>query len=140
MVALAPEPTSLVYDNIWWSALFAMTSGGLPALISGSPPHDVEAHFERKGRTMCETWHFNPYMRKAMSKGEIMGSSARGRNHVRLEWASFFLGFVLWLSFCVYFGHTLKPALDFTLKHTTWRERCGTISLPPRRSVASHSN
>ena len=42
-----------------------------------------------------------------------MGSSTRGMGYIYLEWASFFLSFALWLSFCVYFGHTLKPALDF---------------------------
>ena len=114
IVALAPDPSSMVYDNIWWSGLFAITSGGLPGLESASPPHHVEANSEREGRTMCETWIFNPSMPKAMSKRDTMGSSAQGMGHVYLEWASFFLSFALWLFFCVYFGHTLKPAIDFT--------------------------
>jgi len=116
IVALAPDPSRMVYDNIWWSGLFAITSGGLPGLDSASPPHHVEAHSEREGRTMCETWHFKPSMPKAMSKRETMGSSARGKGYICLEWASFFLSFALWLSFCVYFGYTLKPALDFTFE------------------------
>ncbi len=45
-----------------------------------------------------------------------MGSSARGKGYICLEWASFFLSFALWLSFCVYFGYTLKPAPDFTFE------------------------
>lgn len=112
IVALAPDPSSMVYDNIWWSGLFAITSGGLPGLESASPPHHVEAHSEREGRTMCEAWQFNPSMPKAMSKRETMGSSTRGMGHIYLEWASFFLSFALWLWFCIYFGHTLKPTLN----------------------------
>lgn len=42
-----------------------------------------------------------------------MGSSTRGPGYIYFEWASFFLSFALWLSFCVYFSQTLKPALDF---------------------------
>ncbi|MCJ1225562.1 hypothetical protein MMC12_002211 [Toensbergia leucococca] len=114
IVALAPDPSSMVYDNIWWSCLFAITSGGLPGLESASPPHHVEAHSEKEGRTMCESWEFNPSMPKAMSKRKTMGSSHRGRGHIFFEWVSFFLNFALWLYFCVYFARTLKPALDFT--------------------------
>ena len=113
IVAPAPDPSRMVYDNIWWSGLFAITSGGFPGLESASPPHHVEARSEREGRTMCQTWQFDPSMPKAMSKRETMGSSARRMGYVYLEWASFFLSFALWLSFCVCFGHTLKPA-DFT--------------------------
>lgn len=43
-----------------------------------------------------------------------MGSSAQGTGYIYLEWTAFFLSFALWLVFCVYFAHTLKPALDFT--------------------------
>ncbi|MCJ1380736.1 hypothetical protein MMC17_003844 [Xylographa soralifera] len=114
IVALAPDPSSMVYDNIWWSGLFAITSGGLPGLESTSPPHHVEAHSEREGQTMCEAWQFKPSMPKAMSKIETMGTSTRGIGYVRLEWVSFFLSLALWLTFCVYFGYTLKLPLDFT--------------------------
>jgi hypothetical protein len=113
VVAIGPDPSSMVYDNIWWSGLFAITSGGLPGMESASPPHHVEAHSEREGRTMCETWQFNPFMPKAMSKRDTMGSSTRGTGYIYFEWASFFLSFALWLSFYVYFSRTLKPALDF---------------------------
>ncbi|MCJ1457777.1 hypothetical protein MMC28_008146 [Mycoblastus sanguinarius] len=116
IVALAPDPSRMVYDNIWWSGLFAITSGGLPGLESESPPHHVEAHSEEEGRTMCETWKFNPSMPKAMSKTDTMGSSTQGEGYIYLEWLSFFLSFVLWLSFCIYFAHTLKPALDITFE------------------------
>ena len=114
IVALAPDPSRMVYDNIWWSGLFAITSGGLPGLDSASPPHHVEAHSEEEGRTMCETWKFNPSKPKAMSKTDTRGSSDQGKGYICLEWVSFFLSFGLWLSFCVYFAHTLKPALDIT--------------------------
>jgi len=125
IVAIAPDPSSMVYDNIWWSGLFAMTSGGLPGMESASPPHHVEAHSEREGRTMCEAWHFDPSRPKAMSKDETMGSFTRGMGFIYFEWASFFLSVALWLSFCVYFGQTLKPALDITfdsdwLAGATW--------------------
>lgn len=114
IVAIAPDPSFMVYDNIWWSGLFAITSGGLPGMESASPPHHVEAHSEREGRTMCEAWQFDPSRPKAMSKDETMGSFPRGMGFIYFEWASFFLSVVLWLSFCVYVGLTLRPALDIT--------------------------
>ena len=116
IVALAPDPSKMVYDNIWWSVLFAITSGGLPGLDSASPPHHVEAHSEREGRVMCETWQFDPSMPKAMSKRETMGLSPRNMGYVRFEWASFLLSFILWLWFFAYFSHTLRHALDFTFE------------------------
>ena len=116
IVALAPDPSRMVYDNIWWSGLFAITSGGLPGLESTSPPHHVEALSEEEGRTMCETWKFNPSRPKAMSKTDTMGSFTQGEAYIYFEWVSFLLSFGLWLFFCAYFAHTLKPALDLTFE------------------------
>ena len=114
IVSLSPNPSAIVYDNVWWSALFTLTSGGLPGTETTLPPHHVEAPSERSGHAMCEEWQFDPLMPKAMSKRESMGSSSRGTGYACLEWTFFFISFVLWLWFCVYFGLTLKPALDFT--------------------------
>lgn len=116
IVALAPDPSSMVYDNIWWSALFAITSAGLPGMDAVSPPHHVEAHSEDEGRTMCESWQFKSSMPKAMSKGETMGSSGRRIGYIYFEWAAFILSFALWLLFCLYFGYTLRLPLDFTFE------------------------
>lgn len=69
IVAIAPDPSSMVYDNIWWSGLFALTCGGLPGIDSACPAHHVEAHSEDEGRAMCEIWLFDSSRPKAMSKG-----------------------------------------------------------------------
>lgn len=111
IVALAPDPAYMVYDNIWWAALFTITSGGLPGLdSSSSPPHHVEAHSESEGRTMCESWQYTAARPKLMSKTETLGTRTRGMGYVRLEWISFFVGISLWLAFCIYFGATLQDA------------------------------
>ncbi|KAL9607614.1 MAG: hypothetical protein Q9167_007485 [Letrouitia subvulpina] len=115
IVALAPDPANMIYDNIWWSALFCMTCGGLPGLeMSSSPPHHVEATSDAEGRTMCETWQYDASQPKKMSKSRTMGFTTRGVGYIWMEWISFFLGLALWLAFIVYFGHTLKPALNFS--------------------------
>ena len=115
IVALAPDPAYMVYDNLWWSALFAVTCGGLPGLDTGSPPHHVEAHSEKEGRALCEAWQYNAAKPKAMSKMETMGSlnRPRGMSYLILEWISFAIGVALWVGFCVYFGMTIEPAIDF---------------------------
>jgi hypothetical protein len=116
IVALAPDPSIMVYDNIWWSVLFAITSGGLPGMESASPPHHVDAISEREGQALCEAWHFDPSRPQIMSKEKTMGSYTRGKGFILFEWASFFLSVVLWLYFCVRFGQTLKLALDMTFE------------------------
>ena len=113
IVALAPDPSRMVYDNIWWSCLFALTSGGLSGLNTASPPHHVEAYSERAGQAMCERWQYDPSKPRAMSKGETMGPLSRGACYIRLEWAAFFLSIAVWVSFCSCFGLTVQSALDF---------------------------
>ena len=117
IVALAPDPAYMVYDNIWWSILFAVTCGGLPGLDTASPPHHVEAHSEQEGRELCEVWQYNAARPKAMSKTEALGTSnrARGKSYLVLEWLSFAIGVALWLGFCVYFTKTLESAVDYAI-------------------------
>lgn len=111
IVALAPDPAYMLYDNIWWAALFAITSGGLPGLdASSSPPHHVEAHSESEGRAMCESWQYTAARPKLMSKTETLGTRTRGMGYVHLEWISFLIGVALWFAFCIYFGTTLQDA------------------------------
>lgn len=81
---------------------------------SASPPHHVEAHSEREGRTMCQAWLFDPSRPEARSKGKMMGSFTPGIGFICFEWVIFFSSVALWLYFCVHFGQTLKPALDIT--------------------------
>ncbi|KAI4162377.1 MAG: hypothetical protein LQ342_003943 [Letrouitia transgressa] len=115
IVALAPDPANMIYDNIWWSALFCITCGGLPGLeTSSSPPHHIEAPSDTEGRTTCETWQYDISRPKKMSKSHTMGFAARGVGYIWMEWISFFLSLTLWLAFIVYFGYTLKPALNFS--------------------------
>ena len=114
IVAVAPDPSAMLYDNIWWAALFSVTCGGLPGLDKSSgPPHHVTALSEIEGRNMCETWRYNASQPKAMSKTDTMGSTGRGRRHLYLEWVSFFVGCGLWIAFDVYFGFSLKSLTDF---------------------------
>ena len=125
IVALAPDPGYVVYDNMWWALLFAVTCGGLPGLDKGGPPHHVEAQDEVEGRSMCEAWKSSPDRPKRLSKRETMGPHpSRGKGHVRLEWLCFLVGFALWWSFLVYFSRTLLPATDFAfsadLKGAVW--------------------
>lgn len=55
IVALTPDPSSMIYDNVWWAILFGITFGGLPGLDhQGGPPHHVEATSEEEGRGLCE--------------------------------------------------------------------------------------
>ena len=111
IVALAPDPSSMVYDNIWWSALFCVTSGGLPGLDNGaSPPHHVETHSNLDGRTMCETWTYDVSRPKALSKAQTMAPNSRGRGHIAMEWIAFTLGLALWMAFNLYFAFTLQSA------------------------------
>lgn len=117
IVALAPDPSGMVYDNIWWSGLFAITSGGLPGMESALPPHHVEAHSEREGRNKCEAWHFDPSKPNAMSKEDTRESDTRRMGYIRFEWASFFTSFALWLAFCLWFGQTIRVPLDITFEH-----------------------
>ncbi|KAG8531143.1 uncharacterized protein KY384_004501 [Bacidia gigantensis] len=126
IVALAPDPAYMVYDNLWWSVLFCVTSGGLPGLEQGSsPPHHVEAHSEGEGREMCEGWVYDGAQPKVMSKAYAMGEARRGKGHVRMEWVSLFVGVGLWAGFIAYFAITLKPSVGFSYngdptKHAIW--------------------
>ena len=116
IVALAPDPACMVFDNIWWSILFALTCGGLPGISSASPAHHIEAASESEGRALCESWEFNSLRPKEMSKEDTMGSSTRGAVWIRFEWFTFLTSIALWLSFCIYFGHTLYPVLNITFE------------------------
>ena len=55
VITLAPDPRQIVYDNLRWSVLFAVTYGRLPGLDRSSPPHHVEAPSESKGRSKYES-------------------------------------------------------------------------------------
>ena len=122
IVALAPDCANMVYDNLWWAALFAVTCGGLPGLDkSSSPPHHVEARSEQEGRQMCEAWKRTSARPKLMSKTETMGNRTRGRSYIFLEWCCFAIGSALWLAFCIYFGLTLGPPIDFNYPHKVVR-------------------
>ena len=117
IVAIAPDPGPMIYDNVWWASLFAVTCGGLPGVGGeGGPPHHVEAPDEEEGRSMCEQWKSNILRPKKMSKRETMGASgSRGKGFLRLEWMCFLVSVALWMAFVVYFGRTLKPATNFGL-------------------------
>lgn len=135
IVALAPDPSSMVYENIWWSALFAIASGGLAGLDAVSPPHRVEAHSEGEGQMMCESWQFKSSMPKAMSKEETMESFGRGIGYNYFEWAAFIVSFALWLLSCLYFGYTLRLPLDFT-HETYWLEGAAWYYISASPAVA----
>ena len=120
IVALAPDPANMVFDNIWWSALFSITCAGLPGMDNSAPLHHIEAHSDAEGRAMCEAWVYDHSRPKAMSKTHTMGSKTRGRGRVRMEWASLFLCFGFWVAFVVYFGHTLYLPLNFAIGITGW--------------------
>ncbi|KAG8530205.1 uncharacterized protein KY384_004705 [Bacidia gigantensis] len=115
IVALAPDPASMIYDNIWWTGLFCITCGGLPGLdMASSPPHHVEVHSEVDGRAMCETWRYDSARPRALSRSRTMGSATRGAGHVRMEWIAYSIGIALWVAFIVFFGATLYgSATDF---------------------------
>ncbi|KAL8867678.1 MAG: hypothetical protein Q9198_008428 [Flavoplaca austrocitrina] len=114
IVALAPDPANMLYDNMWWAALFAVTSGGLPGLdSSSSPPHHVEAYSEKEARAMCESWRYTAARPKLMSKMETMGNQTRGQSYVRLEWIAFFVGCGLWLGFCIWLAQALTFSFTF---------------------------
>ena len=119
IVASAPDPALMVYDNLWWAALFATTCGGLPGSTGsgGSPPHHVEALTEAEGRSMCEAWQYSAANPTRLSKAEAMGSRTRSKSHLRLEWVSFFASLGLWLFFCIYFAKTLQEAVNFIFPH-----------------------
>lgn len=122
IVALAPDPAYMMYDNMWWAALFAVTCGGLPGLdASSSPPHHVEAHSESEGRSMCEAWQYTAAQPKLMSKTEAMGNQTRGMAYIHLEWACFCAGFALYLSFCIYFAQSLGPSFTFSFEGDVYR-------------------
>ena len=120
IVATAPDPALMVYDNLWWAALFATTCGGLPGSIglSDSPSHHVEALTEAEGRSMCEAWQYSATNPTKLSKAEAMGSRTRRKSHLRLEWVSFFASLGLWLFFCIYFAKTLQGAVNFIFPHS----------------------
>ena len=110
----------MVYDNIWWSALFAITCGGLPGLDGSSPPHHVDALSEQERRSKCESWQNCDIHPEDVSKTKAIGDRERGRNYAILEWASIAFSLALWIGFCIYFLMTLRPAVDFTAYATKW--------------------
>ncbi|KAL8945771.1 MAG: hypothetical protein Q9222_007735 [Ikaeria aurantiellina] len=120
IVALAPDPSLIIYDNIGWSALFAITCGGLPSLDGSNPPHHIEALSEQDWRSKCESWEYTASKPRDMSKTDTMGDRTRGRNYVVLEWVSFAISFALYTMFCVYFLRTLRPAVDFIYYSKDW--------------------
>lgn len=121
IVAMAPDPANMVFDNVWWSAIFAVTCSGLPGLDnSASPLHHIEAHSDAEGRALCEAWTFDVLRPKAMSKSYTMGAKTRGDGRVRMEWAAFFLSLGFWIAFIFYFGHTLYPCGNNAFLITGW--------------------
>lgn len=114
IVALAPDACLVVYDNIWWSSLFAVTSGGLPGLMGSSiPPHHVEAESYGEGHAICIGPH-------KYSKTETMDGQTRGTAYVRFEWFSWAFCCTIWVTFVVLFAVTLKDSLQLSFPIDRW--------------------
>ncbi|KAL8834316.1 MAG: hypothetical protein Q9170_003811 [Blastenia crenularia] len=136
IVALAPDPSQMCYDNIWWSVLFAITCGGLPGLDGSSPPHHVEVLFETEGRSKCESWEYTIDKPKNMSKTQTMGNRTRGTSYIILEWFSFVLSFALYVWFIVYFMVTLRPAVNFIYYAIDWPRGAIWYLIGPAPAIA----
>ncbi len=91
IVAMGSDASRLIYDNVWWSCLFAVTSGGLPGLdVSSVPPHHLEAPSYNEAHAKCTGPH-------RCSKTRTMGSKGQSAGTVRLEWVTLLLSCGLWM-------------------------------------------
>lgn len=114
IVSTAPDASLLVYDNIWWSTLFALTCGGLPGQDTSSlPTHHLEASSLYEARAMCTASH-------KYSKFQTMGGRKRSSSYVYLEWVTMFISYGIWLAFVIVFGYSLKDAVAMSFPTPQW--------------------
>lgn len=105
--------------------MFCITCGGLPCLETSSSPHHIKSHSNTKGRTLCKTWRYDASRPKARPRPRPWALQPEGNDTFVWDGISFFVSVALWIAFIIYFGHTLRPAIDFTfqdnsLKSAVW--------------------
>ena len=114
IVSASPDASLLIYDNIWWSTLFALTCGGLPGQdASDLPTHHIKASSLYEARAMVAATH-------SYSKFQTMGGRNRNTGYVFLEWFTMFISYGIYLAFCIFFGYSLKDSVAMSFPTPQW--------------------
>lgn len=108
--SLGPDPYYMVYDNLWWAILFAITSGALPGLTNRLPEHHVEAYSIDQARLECEGWMYNPQLPRTASRTHRDRDFSSQRGMAVLEWFAFYLSLFSYVTLCFLMGWFVSPA------------------------------
>ena len=110
----------MVFDNLWWAALFSMTCAGLPGVSSTKPPHHVEAVSTGQGRAFCEHWRPVKHAPREASRSWVLASTPPRKALIITEWACFLVGVVMYLAFSLWFAYTLRDAFVIASEPEYW--------------------
>jgi hypothetical protein len=119
---LSSDPSIMVYDNLWWSVLFALTCSGLPGMSDKTPPHHIEVLSTSEGRGFCERWVFNPEKPQAVSRTKANRHFNARPIRVRFEWVAFLFSVAIYLIFCALFAYTLKDSVSLSFPIHQWAQ------------------
>ena len=114
--ALAPDPSVMIYDNVWWACLFAMTSSGTPGVNNSPPSHHIHVTTNLEGRSKCE----DSSQPENRSHNMNRWSHQENVHRVRLEWIAFTICLLGYFAFCAVFGWTLYNAVTVSFPVSQW--------------------
>lgn len=114
ITATAPDPSSIVYDNIWWASLFAATCGGFPGLSQKPMSHQLEARSYEKAKRICEGWSYNPLYPRKISRSSIRRYAVSPYFETG-QWIAFIWSCALFLAWNIVFAITLTKSICLAL-------------------------
>lgn len=125
IVYMGPDPYYMVYDDILWSILFAITSAGMPGQSSALPPHHTDVLTVEEGRQKCEAWVPDPTKPRKLAKSGAVVLTDKARHwHIFFERFSFWLCVTFVLIFIALFTWAVLDGMpimmDFPLDSVVW--------------------
>jgi hypothetical protein len=111
IVGMFPDPSVIVYDNVWWATLLSLSCAGMTGLDTRMLPHQLEANSVEDARMFCMNWRSDPLNPSKVARSAGYVTTYHRANNDSLQWAGFAGGFALWITFVVYFIWTLLDTM-----------------------------
>lgn len=112
-----PDPSDMVFDNVWWAAMFAITCGGLPGFDSRKPRHHATTDWVDEGRQICESHSesFDPRRSQIIPRSFGRPNQNRVEAIVRMEWIIYSFSWLCYIAFNILFVMALKQSTTYSV-------------------------